>query len=274
MNDPCDPALYPPDSLVDSVAELNSRTEWFHDPDRPPEEGPFVVVVDDFYSNPDEIRRTALSKPFFQYFTPTEDQVGAKASKFAGAEPCWFSTALVRYLGKDVRNPQMGYRYNPPELRHRFENLLNESVAADTWDSMGDYWNGAFHQLNTHWRGSGAAIHHHYRPGDVYPRGWSGVVYLSPHAPPWSGTSIWRHTDTDTCITSPGVRYYQGADVRDHFDLACLIENRYNRLALFRENILHRVETAFGMGNNARLTQTFFFQTERPRSGVTVSGSE
>jgi hypothetical protein len=104
-----------------------------------------------------------------------------------------------------------------------------------------------------------AAIRHHYRPGDVYPRDWSGVVYLSPDPPPWSGTSIWRHKDTGTCIASPGVRYYRDPDTLDHFEL----ENRYNRLALFRENILHRVETGFGMGHTTRLTQTIFFQTER-----------
>jgi hypothetical protein len=265
MGDPCDPALYPPDSLVASVEELNSRTEWFHDPDRPPEEGPFVAVVDDFYNDPDAVHRIALSKPFFQYHPPTPDQVGAKASTFAGMEPCWFSTALVRNMGEDVHNPQMGYRYNPPELRHRFENLLHESVTVDTWESMGDYWNGAFHLINEHWQSCGAAIHHHYRKGDVYPRGWSGVVYLSPHAPPWSGTSIWRHRVTGTCIASQGVRYYRGPDTRAHFDLAFLIENRYNRLVLFRENILHRAETGFGTGHTtSRLTQTFFFQTERP----------
>jgi hypothetical protein len=99
---------------------------------------------------------------------------------------------------------------------------------------------------------------------DVVGLYWSGVVYLSPNPPPWAGTSIWCHTDTGTCITSPGVRYYQGTDVRDHFDLALLIENRYNRLLLFRENILHQVETGFGTDpNTARLTQTLFFQTQR-----------
>jgi hypothetical protein len=263
MDDPCDPAPYPAKPLVSSLAELNSRTEWFHDPDRPPEAGPFVVVVDDFYPDPDKIRHSALGAPFFQYFPPTHDQVGAKASKFADVEPCWFSTALIRYMGEDVHNPQMGFRRNPPELRRRFENLLRESVTVSTWESMGDYWNGAFHLLNKHWKARGAAIHHHYRKGDVYPRGWSGVVYLSPNAPLWSGTSIWRHTGTGKCIASEGVRYYQDPDIYNHFQLAFLVENRYNRLLLFRENILHRVETGFGTNpTTARLTQTFFFETE------------
>lgn len=263
MDDPCGPALYPPESLAGSLAELNAKTEWFHDPNRPPDAGPFVIVVDDFYPDPDQIRRIALSQQFFQYHPPTADQIGEKASTFAGMEPCWFSTSLVRNMGEDVHNPQKGFRHNPPELRHRFEHLLNEPVTPNTWESMGDWWNGAFHLINQHWQARNAAIHHHYREGDVYPRGWSGVVYLSPDAPPWSGTSIWRHRDTGTCIASQGVRYYRGPDSRKHFELAFLIENRYNRLALFRENILHRVETGFGIGHTSRLTQTFFFQTKR-----------
>lgn len=91
-----------------------------------------MVVVDDFYNDPDEIRRIALSTPFFQYRPPTEDQVGAKASRFADLQPSWFSTALVRNMGEDVHKPEMGFRDNPPELHRRFEDLLNESVALVT----------------------------------------------------------------------------------------------------------------------------------------------
>ena len=267
MGDPCDPAIYPPVTLAGSLAELNSRIEWFIDPDRPLEPGPFVIVVDDFYLDPDKIRQIALGAPFFQYFPPTRDQVGEKASRFTGLQPSWFSTALVRYMGEEVSKPEMGFRYNPADLRHRFQDLLNESVTTETWDSLGDWWNGAFHQINQHWQGRGAAIHHHYRTGDVFPRGWSGVVYLSPDPQPWSGTSIWRHKETSKCIASQGIRYYQGPDILDHFDLAFLVENRYNRLLLFRENILHRVETGFGTGREARLTQTFFFRTNRYANG-------
>jgi hypothetical protein len=153
--------LCTPAPLAGSLVELNNRTEWFHDPDRPPDNGPFVVVVDDFYHDPGEIRRIALSKPFFQYHPPIPDQVGIK----------------------------------PPSL--------------PVWNHAG------------------------------FP-------------PPWSGTSIWRHKDTGKCIASPGIRYYR-SDVLDHFQLALLVENHYNFLVLFQENVLHRVETGFGTGKGARL---------------------
>src|SRR5438270_6747437 len=128
MDDPCDPTVYPPTSLTASVEQLNSNVGWFRDPDRPPETGPFVVVVDDFYSDPDQIRRIALDARFFQYLPPAESQIGAKVSSCDAMETSWFSTALVRRMGEDVRSPEIGFRYNPPELRRRFEDLLNESV--------------------------------------------------------------------------------------------------------------------------------------------------
>lgn len=85
-------------------------------------------------------------------------------------------------------------------------------------------------------------------------------MYLSPEPPPWSGTSIWRHRETRRCIASQGARYYRGPDSAVHFELAFLVENHYNRLLLFRENVLHRAETGFGLTHASRLTQTFFFQ--------------
>jgi len=45
--------------------------------------------------------------------------------------------------------------------------------------------------------------------------------------------------------------------------LALMAENRFNRLVLFRENVLHRAEDGFGQtAQNARLTQTFFFHVD------------
>jgi len=39
------------------------------------------------------------------------------------------------------------------------------------------------------------------------------------------------------------------------------IDNIYNRLVLFRENVLHQAAAGFGTEkNNGRLTQTFFFE--------------
>jgi hypothetical protein len=134
------------------------------------------------------------------------------------------------------------------------ETLVGSHILPRDWESGGDYWNGAFHLRDfNHTTGF---IHHHYKPGDVERRGWSGLVYLSPDAPETSGTTIWRQRQSGRCVASFGPTFSRNtAD----YELAFLVENKYNRLLLFRENVLHRGEAGFGSGTQARLTQTFFF---------------
>lgn len=254
--------------LFSSAVELNAHLELFTDPDRSESDnrGPFLVVMDDFYPDPQAIRNIALAQTFFQYSPPLEEQVGPEvaqeyATKYADTRPAWLSSSLLRYLGRDVLNPQPGYRYAPPALRESIAALLGENATPETWDVMGDWWNGAFHLMYESWGEGRGSIHHHYKYGDVAPRGWSGLVYLTPNAPPEVGTTIWREKATGKCIASEGAKFDQDAS---KFDLALLVENRFNRLVLFRENVLHRAEHGFGTTNDtSRLTQTFFFHSER-----------
>lgn len=253
--------------LVASVDELNAHTEWFADPSRPTEPGPFVVIVDGFYDNPDEIRAHALQRKFFQYYPPLDTQVPSGLIRAeADRTPSWSSTALRAYMGTIVKRPEFGYRFNPPSLRRKLARLLRESIDADMWEELGDWWNGAFHLINKNWIAErDSSVHHHYKDGDVFPRGWSGVVYLTPDAPEWSGTTIWLHRESGRCVAPLGVQFYAGPDVTDHYDLAFFIQNRYNRLVLFRENVLHRAESGFGSDLDARLTQTLFFVSSPAR---------
>ncbi len=251
--------------------ELNAQPELFFDPDRPgnDNQGPFIIVKDDFYPNALAIRKIAIEQNFFQYSPPLEAQVGSETSqkyiaKYPDTRPAWLSSSLLRYFGKDVNSPQRGYRHAPAEVRNAIASLLGENVTEETWDEMGDWWNGAFHVLYEAWGENRGSIHHHYKYGDVAPRGWSGLVYLTPNAPPEVGTTIWREKSTGRCIAAKGAKFEQ--DVRK-FDLALLVENRFNRLVLFRENVLHRAEQGFGATKDtARLTQTFFFHSKRGRS--------
>lgn len=261
--DPCDPSLYPPASLAESPGALNLHQEWFWDPSRRPEDniGPWVIVVDHFYDDPHGIRELGLQMMFRPYSPPSADLVGPDmAARYAGERGLWASSAVVAYLGHKVRNPFIGERYNPSFLADRLAAVVSETVDRDTWKFGGDYWNGAFHLIDGEWIAGRGSIHHHFQPRDVEPRGWSGVVYLSPDAPPSSGTSIWREKATGLCVAAFGPKF--DANV-SNFELALLLENRFNRLVLFRENVLHRAEHGFGQGKQARLTQTFFFRTTR-----------
>lgn len=245
-----------------SANELNAHAELFRDPGRSDEEneGPFLIVHDDFYPDPMEVRRLALAQTFYQYSPPLREQVGeAVAARFADPRPAWVSSSLLRYHGETVAHPQPGYRHASPDVRRAMADLLGEDVTAETWDEMGDWWNGAFHIQYDAWnRGS---IHHHFKEGDVAPRGWSGVVYLCPDAPPEAGTTIWRDKTTGRCIASSGALFEKDPA---RFELALLVENQFNRLVLFRENVLHRAEPGFGTTpETGRMTQTFFFHAER-----------
>lgn len=248
---------------VQNLEQLNSESALFSDPGRPDSEntGPYLLVVDNFYADPDEIRTNALKQNFYQYSPPLASQVGSEvASRFSESEPQWFSTSLMCYHGTPVLNPQPGYRYAESSVYSRLMELVGEQPDRESWATMGDGWNGAFHLHFAGKRGAGFAIHHHYKKGDIYPRGWSGVVYLSPGAPGPSGTTIWLDKNTGKCIARAGAVFSKDME---RFEKIFTVQNRFNRLVLFRENVLHRAEPGFGDSRETgRLTQTFFFLSQ------------
>jgi hypothetical protein len=251
-----------PESPLTAVEQLNAMEQWFTDSSREDNAGPFLIVVDDFYRDPAKVRELALKQQFYQYSPPLPEQVGATlAEQHPDQRPAWLSSALLRYWGVTVKHPRPGFRHAPPEVRGKFAALLGEDIDVSTWDDMGDWWNGAFHLQFENWGRNRAAIHHHYKEGDVSPRGWSGVVYLSPDAPPDAGTSIWRERSTGLCVASKGAKFDAH---EENFERVFTVENRFNRLVIFRENVLHRLERGFGTSpQDARLVQTFFFHSAR-----------
>jgi hypothetical protein len=248
--------------LTTSARELNEHMSWFHDDARSAVDnaGPFVVVVDDFYENPEKIREMALAWEFKRYAPPSPELFSqefiAQVPKISGT---WFSTAVVCLRGTKAENPFYGQRHQPETLRKTLSDVVSNDILGTSWATAGDYWNGAFHLIDENF--PGGKIHHHFREGDVAPRGWSGVVYLSPGAPSWSGTSIWRKKSSGLCVASQAISD-ESFDARlENYEMALNVENKFNRLVLFRENVLHRPEKAFGLGRDARMTQTFFFNT-------------
>ncbi len=249
-------------ALTSSLDELIGHADWFADPARPESGGtaPPIILIDDFYPDPGAIRRQALGMHYVQYIPPDAGIVGAEiAERNAHRQGRWMTTAFVTYHGQGAENPYYGERYNPAWLREKLERRVGERIADKSWDSGGDYWNGAFHLVEGGFRKGEGVIHHHFKPGDLAGRGWSGVVYLSPDAPDSSGTSFWRHRRAGLCVAPFAAKF--SSDPAE-FELALLVENRFNRAVLFRENIWHRVEHGFGEGKDARLTQTLFFEMD------------
>ena len=215
-----------------------------------------LVVVDDFYPDPDAVREQALKNPFFQYSPPDPSQVQLSDEGAELGKPTWLSSALKTYWGNPVKHPQQGYRYNSTEVVRLIESSISQKVDMNTWDTMGDWWNGAFHiQFEDK---NPRAIHHHFKAGDIEKQGWSGLVYLSKNAPKSSGTSIWVENSTGLCTANKGPFFRKDVG---NFTKILQVKNVYNRLVLFRENILHQAANGFGnTKENGRLTQTFFFE--------------
>jgi hypothetical protein len=254
--------------LFRSADELNSQENMFVDKSRRPDDnrGPYIVVCDDFYEDPMRIRRDARKKQFAVYSPPTVQIFGRKiAEEYARRHPGhlqgkWYSTVVEVFMGNKAQHPFCPEKNDPPGLRERVSQVICEKIPRDTWLILGDGWNCEFHLQDADWQSGRGSIHHHYKSGDIDQRGWSGVVYLSPDAPPSAGTSIWREKKSGLCIAGFGAKFDWDTS---NFDLALLVENKFNRMVLFRENVLHRGEHGFGEGKDARLTQTLFFRSCR-----------
>lgn len=201
-----------------------------------------ILIVDNFYEDPDAVRTYALGLEYVQY---------AKE---------WFSSALeIRDNPLKGRGVRLAHR----QIRERLSAIVGSEADEETWDSAGDGWNGAFHYKLSRGLGRylapmmGSTIHNHVgRDEDVRPGGWSGLVYLNPRAPSAGGTSIWLHKASGRCWTMDP----QYTLSWDDFEPILEIENRYNRLVLFSASIYHLAANGWGKSrHDARLFQTFFW---------------
>jgi hypothetical protein len=209
-----------------------------------------VIVVDDFYEDPDAVRAFALRQRYEAY------------------RPGWFSSAL-----EVVDNPLRGrgVRLATPAIRERLSRLVHAEADETSWHSAGDGWNGAFHYktANRFVRALlpfDSSIHNHVgRDEDVRPGGWSGLVYLNPQPQERSGTSIWMHKPTRRCWALEPTYSVRWRD----FELILDVENRYNRLVLFYGSIFHLAAAGWGSRKeDARLFQTFFWNVRPAESAA------
>ena len=93
---------------------------------------------------------------------------------------------------------------------------------------------------------------------------WAGVLYLTPNAPPSSGTGFFKFKEG-------GYTRYTGDKAMDKYIDSCSqdltkwekiteVANVYNRLIIYDATQFHMSSDYFGTNiNNARLFQTFFF---------------
>lgn len=191
---------------------------------------PTVIIVDDFYENPLEVREWVLSQDF----------------NIVGNYP--------------------GSRTKPlltEEIKHRIESFVEPfSGKITAWSDESNYFNanGSFqYTLDTDvsWMHTDSNV-----------TDWAGVLYLTPDAPLDSGTGLYRFKDgTRFAAESDETQMAlinQNAGTMEAWEIIDQIGNVFNRLILFNAQHWHRSMEYFGdVKENGRLFQLFFISTER-----------
>jgi hypothetical protein len=190
---------------------------------------PAILVVDDFYRDPDAVRQLALEAEY---------------------------EADLRYF-KGMRSKK---KFLFPWVKEEFERLLRVSIT----DWMAQPANGSF-QKTTHrdpivWHSDtqsyAAAVYlNTHRDGD----GWARPDVES-------GTSFWRNATTLARRPPTGEGDYAATYSEynlthsDNWDLVDCVGNVYNRLVLWDAQLIHSATGYWGYNQeNPRLVQLFFF---------------
>lgn len=194
---------------------------------------PDLVVIDNFYDNPDEIRKIAMDQTF----------------KSSGL-----------HKGKRTES-----RLILDGTKEALENILNRRITD---------WNQLFNGVFQYCTAQDSLVYH----ADA--QTYAAVVFLTPDAPPETGTSFWRSktngvwrspTEEDLKNQNKGFdevwhdmfgnppNFYD----RSKWEQVDYIGNRYNRLAIWNSKLIHSANQYFGDSlDNSRLFHMFFFDCE------------
>jgi hypothetical protein len=183
-----------------------------------------LIIIDNFYSNVDEVRRFALSQEF------------------------------------SVRGNYPGNRTHS-FLTDSTKNTINKilySIAGNVtnWhlDENNDGYTGAFQLCSSQDR---TWIH-----ADRFNM-WAGICYLTPNAPVTGGTALYRHKQSGERVYIENSEHEKDPYDYTTWEIVDRVGNIYNRLVLYPGSLYHASIDYFGNNTeNSRLFQTFFFDTE------------
>jgi hypothetical protein len=188
-----------------------------------------LIVVDNFYNDPDFVREWAIREI---KFSPSNYHKGERATS----------------------------RFSIVGMKERLEEIIGKPIYNWNHDS---YANGIF-QFCT----ADQPIVYH-----VDNQTYAGMVFLTPNAPPSTGTTFYRSKvtgdykfDDEKRSTVNYVRAFQGKNAEmnfyegTHFEKIDEVGNVYNRLVLFDAKNIHAATQYFGDAiDNARFFHMFFF---------------
>ena len=200
-----------------------------------------IVCVDDFYSNPDEVREFALSQRF-----------GAEVGDFPGER-----TKQLHLINENFFNSFCSRLFS---LFYQFQ------VEPITW-SVESYFQKIYPYDSN--------------PNSLLNEGWihrdcedyisAGVIYLNPNSNPDAGTSFFHGISPNyKCDWSLRDDLYKGKQVdrerylqekqknTNAYDKTLEIKNTYNRLSFYGTQYPHRESNFCASDTEPRLTQIFF----------------
>jgi hypothetical protein len=187
-----------------------------------------VVVVDNFYTNPDAVRDYALTRNYVE-------------RGYHGA----------------VGHRTLEHKHFKG-TREYFESLLGSKMEEGTELGGWDYQtNGVFQHCMAE---DPFVIHADNQK-------WAAMVYLTPDAPVECGTTLYRHKETgkDTVRKKEDWSMFNGNFYDPTpFEVVDVVGNKYNRMILFDAQHIHAASQYFGDSlENDRVFQLFFFNTEK-----------
>jgi hypothetical protein len=194
---------------------------------------PRFWVVDNFYDNPNAVREYALMQQYYE----GEGAVG------------WRTRKQFLFDG----------------LKESFESIMGKKILDHTPQGTGWYDNGINGRFQSCEAGTKMVFH-------CDSQQWAAVLYLTPDAPPQSGTSFYRHKETKLRHTSE-IPWGTGEELKTFnqktfvdptpFERVDTVGNVFNRLVIFDGGLIHSGNDYFGWDiPSSRFFQIFFFDVE------------
>lgn len=204
---------------------------------------PDIIIVNNFYKDPDAMRNYALN---LHYANPEDHGAVGYRSE----------------LGRKILDGTKEY----------FEKLLGRKIKSGPECGGWDYSTNGCLQYGP----ANTPVVYHSDSQQ-----FAGIIYLTPDAPPTSGTTIYRHKKYKTMDMSIFDKSDWCGDVTNKdflfidkrpWEPVDRTGNVYNRLVLFRGSNVHSASEYFGDNvNTSRLYQLFFFDfVEKEESNIGV----
>lgn len=199
-----------------------------------------LIVIDNFYDNPYEVRSFALRQEFFVQ------------GNYPGRRTKSFATNKIKNIIQKYVEPFGGKIIDFP--------IPNNDISADKNENENKtIYNGSFQYTTSRDR---SWIHI-----DNY-NNWAGVLFLTPNAPLTSGTAFYKFYDNtsnedEMILNSNKNEIDTFSQDMTKWKLVDSVGNVFNRLVLFNSKRFHMSMDYFGNSmENSRLFQVFFFSTE------------